>query len=86
MKFQMIDYDVWGNSSDGYDVNQAFYTNEFYELDENMPDSEIIKSLKLQGCIKKSCKNHLIDIGGDFDYALYFDYKGRPEFELRKVV
>ncbi len=82
-RYRLISYDVWGNEKDGYEVNQAFTTSEYYELDDNADHTGIIKALRKQGCLKKGVRAKLIEIDGD-DKTIYFSYKGRPEFELRK--
>jgi hypothetical protein len=82
--FRLITYDVWGNEKDGYEVNQAFTTNECYEIPDSDESSEqIIATLKKQGCFKKYVRKSSIEIDGDTD-VIYVSYKGRPEFELRK--
>jgi hypothetical protein len=83
MKFRLYTYDVWGNEEEGYDVNDVFQTGEIYNLHSDMTDGEIIEALQTQGGIQEGIDTTLIDIGGDFDLGLTFDYNGRPEFELR---
>lgn len=85
MTYELISYDVWGNKHDGYEVNQAFHTGQHYELDPALTDENIIQALKKQGLIRKRIRITQIEITGD-DEHIYFDYKGRPEFELRKVL
>ena len=81
-KFRQYNYDVWGNPKDGYDVNDIFRTSFVYELDPNLPNNELIKVLKKEGCIKKRVWAKSIEVGGDETW-ITFDYKGKPEFELR---
>lgn len=81
-----VSYDVWGNEKDGYEVNDAHYTGETFELSDTLTNKGIVTSLKRQGCIKKTAKNHCIKIDGEFEHSLYFEYKGRPEFELRNNI
>lgn len=82
--YRLYSYDVWGNSRDGYEVNNVFRTGGVYELDDAWTDLQIIKELKKQGAIRKSVKNSLVRIDGEFEYSLYFEYRNKPEFELRK--
>lgn len=82
-KFELIDYDVWGNKKDGYEVNSAFHTRQYYTIDDTWDDRRLIKELKKQGCIKKGVHVNSIGINGD-EFTIYFEYKGRPDFELRK--
>jgi len=81
-QYELIEYDVWGNARDGYEVNQAFRTNQFYDIDPDWNDDKLIKELKKYGLIKKRIKKSSIEIGGD-EFSIYLDYKGKPEFELR---
>lgn len=80
--YRLISYDVWGNEKDGYEVNQAFYTDERYTLESDWTNEQVIKALRKQGCLKKYIRTRCIEIDGD-DKTMYFNYKGRPEFELR---
>ena len=84
-KYQAYTYDVWGNSGDGWNVNDVFRTSKVYELSSGMTDDQIIESLKKQGCFKKGVCKKLIYVDGD-DETLYFEYKGKPEFELRRTI
>jgi hypothetical protein len=81
--YRLYTYDVWGNEKDGYEVNDCFKTSEVYEIDNDLSDKDLIKSLKTQGLIKKGIHAKSITIDGEPDYTFYFEYKGRPEFELR---
>ncbi len=83
MKYRVYSYDVWGNEKDGYEVNDCFYSGETTKLHKGMTDNQIIKKLKKEGIINKWIKNHCVSISGEEEYSLYFEYKGRPEFELR---
>jgi hypothetical protein len=85
MKYEYISYDVWGNESDGYEVNQAFTTGEYVELDTDTSDKELLISLIRQGFAKDSICFESVDIQGEQGYSLYFEYNGKPEFELRPV-
>jgi hypothetical protein len=40
MKFEIITLDVWGNSDDGFEVNNAFSTGAFVDLLEVQWDEE----------------------------------------------
>lgn len=84
---ELIEYDVWGNATEGFNVNQAFRTGAFYYLDENLSDRGIINSLRKQGLIKKGIHYTSIDIEGDFESTLYFtdSRTGMPDFELEII-
>ena len=84
-KYRLYNYDVWGNNKEGYNVNNVFQTDETCIIDDDMGNGEIIAELKKQGIIRKTVKNSKIDISDDGYDVLYFDYRGKPEFELREV-
>ena len=44
-KYEVILYDVWGNSNDGYDINEKFHTGKFVELGDKATDEEIVDML-----------------------------------------
>ena len=56
MKYEVIELDVWGNETGGFDVNQAFYTNHYLKIDETATDEEIINILKKE-LILSDCAN-----------------------------
>lgn len=82
-KYRLYEYDVWGNEIDGYNVNNIFNTGIVYMIDHTLPDNKLIYQLKQLGCIKKGIHCKSVTISGD-DEIIYFDYKGKPEFELIK--
>lgn len=81
-KYQLREYDVWGNEKEGFNVNDVYSTDEIYEIDLDWNDKLLIQELKKQGLIKKGIRSKSIETSGDGD-TIYFDYKGKPEFELR---
>jgi len=85
MKYEYISYDVWGNENDGYEVNQAFHTGQHVEIGAYMDHRELLVSLIKQGFIEDSICFDAVNITGESEYSLYFDYNGKPEFELRPV-
>lgn len=84
-RWRLIDYDVWGNSKDGYEVNQAFRTSTVVEFADDISDDALIRLLKREGVLKKGVRKSRIGIDGD-DQVIYFtDSKlDRPEFELQR--
>ena len=85
MKYEYISYDVWGNDEDGYEVNQAFHTGEYVDIDPMADNEGIVKNLQEQGFIRGAIEYDELRIDGEAEYSLYFEYKGRPEFELRQT-
>jgi len=85
-KYQVYDYDVWGNEKDGFDVNNVFKTPYVVEISEKDFDKEVIGRLKDAGFLKKTCKNSKFQIGGEPDYTLYVMYSPTwyPVCELRR--
>lgn len=87
MRYEIIDYDVWGNERDGFNVNQSFHTGHFVEIPEDATDAEIVRILKDEGVLKKTVRTASVGIEGESGYDLYFTHlpTSRPEFELRAV-
>ena len=85
MRYEIIDYDVWGNEKDGFEVNQAFYTGHYVDIPENASDAEVVRILKDEGVLKKTVRTSSVGIEGEEGYTLYFTHlpTARPEFELR---
>lgn len=44
MKFEIIEYDLWGNAEDEYDVNSAYHTGKYIEVSEKCTDGEILEA------------------------------------------
>lgn len=76
-----VSYDVWGNETDGYEVNQAFRTSQSLELSAAPNDAELIQALKSQldwtipDVSKFSADWH--------EDVVYLEYDGKPEGEFR---
>lgn len=82
MKYRLYIYDVWGNSEDGYEVNDKFPQCTIEVADINN-DEAIFDALTDEGY----CINGVeINIEGD-EQVLYFDSSidGKPLAELRRV-
>lgn len=75
--YEVISYDVWGNASDGFEVNQAFHTGREFEIDSEATDYAINRKLGVQG----------VTWGGEPEYTLYGTLKrnGMPALELQRV-
>ena len=74
-KYEIFDYDVWGNDEEGYSVNDVIPTGVIIYTDTSK--SSICKKLGLDDPYK-------IDVSVNED-AIYIDYDGNPYCELRKV-
>lgn len=84
-RFRVYTYDIWGNEEGGFEVNDIFMTSEYVTLSDNMTDAEILHALEEEGIIISGIDHEKVEIDGEFDYALYFSYDDRPEFELRRI-
>ena len=73
-KYEIFDYDVWGNEEEGYDVNDVIPTGIIIYTDTSK--SSICKKLGLDDPYK-------IDVLFSED-SIYIDYDGKPYCELRK--
>ncbi len=83
MTYQVWTYNVW-------DVNDRFKANVIDIPKEIInptryswhSDNDLISYLKSIGEIPTTAKNNCINVHGESDYTLYFEYNGKPEFEL----
>ena len=66
--WRLINYfDVWGNASDGYEVNDSYVEREHIEIKENATNKEIRQYLKAIGFITTSNgKQILLSDNGDW--------------------
>ena len=74
-KYEIFDYDVWGNEEDGYDVNDVMPTGIIIYTDTSK--SSICKKLGLDDPYK-------LDVYYNED-VIYIDYDYQPYCELRKI-
>lgn len=79
MKFQLFEYDVWGNAKEGFQVNDFFRVGE-YELSGDEKESEILELIEAK-------KGVVIDHTQSSDtYIEFVDRKnGKPCGSLRMV-
>ena len=73
-KYEIFDYDVWGNEEEGYEVNDVIPTGIIIFTDTSK--SSLCKKLGLDDPYK-------IDVYVNED-SIYIDYDGNPYCELRK--
>ena len=94
--YKLVNYDVWGNARDGYEVNDAHYTGDVLALRDDMPDgfgasdAEVIRALKRCDYLKRGVRTKSLKIEGEPGYTLYVTVTttrepGRPLCELRAV-
>lgn len=54
IKYRIIDhYDVYGNPSEGFNVNDSFELEDLLELPEDPSDEDILEALKDYGYFKR---------------------------------
>jgi hypothetical protein len=84
MQYQLIVYDVWGNTRDGYEVNAAYTTANYIELNGDESDGLINRRLNALDVI--NAKGTTWE--GEPGHILYGTNKrnGKPVCELLAVV
>jgi hypothetical protein len=89
-KYKLINYDVWGNKNDGWEVNDAHFTGIEIELSENFTDKELKTALYKSGFATQGILMAKISCDGEPDYTLYVNleakaYGSKPFCELRSI-
>ena len=86
VKYQLITYDVWGNDTDGYKVNNAFTTSDYITLTGDETDDQILQ-IMIDAGISSTDAIGKIEFTGEHEYSLYAEWvsNGKPAFELRSV-
>ena len=90
-KYEIYDYDVWGNPKDGYEVNDVYSTGIEIEIPDEATDEQIIKQLKNVGFLRKGLHARSFSIDGEPEYSLYVESNARrlgglcPICELRNI-
>lgn len=84
---RLVTYDVWGNTQDGFWVNQVFPTETVVDFPKGTDDEKLIGILKEKGILTEKANNEKIAIDGEEDLVLFFtdSEKGMPLFELRNI-
>lgn len=80
MKYEVIEYDVWGNKNDGFWVNQGMHTGIIVDIDPlNDSDKQIVSKLKEHFGLKQGLpvRNFIIDGLGQAEFSIYVDYQSR---------
>lgn len=83
--WDVVAYDVRGNARDGYEVNDKHRVGKVH-LPESVlsgTDAAVVSFLKKAGIIGPAAKNSRFTLDGDDD-VIYFDYGGKPDFELQR--
>ena len=80
--YDVITYDLNRDYDGVYYVNDS-YKSGTIELDPDKGTKYLIRELKRAGWLKRGIHHASIEIGGEYDYTLYINYKGYPAMELR---
>ena len=78
-------YDLWGNETEGYEVNNVFGTDITIDVPESISDEELLKLLAAETDTPfEEIEGYTIE--GEIEFILYFlDENGNPAFELRNT-
>jgi hypothetical protein len=97
-KYAIHYYDVWGNTDDGYEVNDVYPSNHTVEIPDTWPDCQIIALLQDRNSHGEPqntygfpendnwmASDFIID--GEPEFSLYIEYSitGLPICELRRI-
>lgn len=84
-KFDLIDYEVWGNEEEGFEVNDLFYIERGLEFEEVTKES-IFAMLKEVNYLKDHATLDMLDIELE-EFSIYVSVRAsaRPLCEFRKV-
>lgn len=82
MLYNVHTLDVWGNSADGYEVNDVYGSVGSIELNKHTSDTEIFQSLTEAGIVDYG-EAALFSVTGAMPYSLFAYYDGEPVFDLR---
>lgn len=85
-RFQWVSYDVWGNSHDGWEVNDVFKTDIFLYVPQDCPNKEILK--RLRGTVfKNTCRCVEVDDSSTGEYFIEIERRkdGYPFGRLEYV-
>ena len=84
-QWRLINYfDVWGNASDGYEVNDLCVEREHIEIKENATNREIRQYLKSIGFITTSNGKQIL-LSDNGDWIEIETAKGFPLGRLERV-
>ena len=77
IQYRVYTYDLWGNSRDGFEVNDVYRTGTIVDIADDTSDRAINRRIGAHG----------VTWDGEHGYTLYGTAKsnGRPVCELRPV-
>lgn len=89
-RYKLINYDVWGNRADGFEVNDAHYTGIEIDLPCDFKDIELRRALYKCGFCNRGILTAKLQIEGEEEYTIYVNLIGsryglKPFCELRSI-
>lgn len=73
-KYELIDYfDVWGNETDGYEVNNQCVLETEIVMSDNWTNDELVDFLKRIEYLCKDVRTEDLEITGDYFYIEIFN-------------
>ena len=85
--YEIVDLDVWGNTDDGYTVNDVYKTGEFISFDsEALTSYEIVELLVKEGFLEAKALTLDICVSGETDGILFVDIDDEPVYQLHAVI
>lgn len=90
IKYKILTYDVWGNLSNGWEVNDVYSTGIEIALPDDFNTKELRRAFYDSGFCNRGIFNAKISIDGEWGYSMYVNlegsrYCGKPFCELRPV-
>ena len=85
--YEVHGLDVWGNTRDGFDVNDVYPSRGTVALYDDSTDAEIVQALKREHFIDQRIRFKSVTIDGEIGYVLSISEArtGKPVYELRAV-
>lgn len=86
IKWKVIDHwDVWGNATDGYDVNDSMHVGEIY-LEEDFDTQDVLEAMVEAGYLNEDLleRDNALDIKIEWETYIEIDdaSDGKPLFSL----
>ena len=85
---EVLAIDVWGNSVDGYEINDMCRTGILVDLDDNMSDDQVIKAVRKACGHRGDARRYVLDTFGscsDTDMCITDKKSGKPCYYTRVV-
>lgn len=85
-KWNVITYDVWGNTEDGYEVNDSFTAGHIdLAEEEHFDDAAVLASLIEAGHVAEDTELNQLSFDGDDDVVYICDaFDGKPVISIQR--